>query len=228
MNKELFENNVPATNQLKDSGSVRFYYSEGAKINVLFIGNSITLHGDRPEIGWHGERGMASSKIENDYVHQTVYMLEQKLGKINYCIAQVAAWECEFWNYELLKEKYTAAQEFCADIVIVRAGENSASKKEELIRLGYETYFDSMVKFFVTDRAKLVVVSDLFWAWETIDDAIKNVVKKNGYKLVSINDLGADKTMKAVGLFENTSVAAHPGDLGMKKIAERLVSAIMD
>ena len=36
---------------------------------VLFVGNSITLHSARPEIGWHGDWGMAASDAAHDYLH---------------------------------------------------------------------------------------------------------------------------------------------------------------
>ena len=40
-----------------------------AAARVLFLGNSITLHGPAPAIGWTGNWGMAASAERLDYVH---------------------------------------------------------------------------------------------------------------------------------------------------------------
>ena len=40
-----------------------------AASRVLFLGNSITLHGPAPAIGWTGNWGMAASAEHLDYVH---------------------------------------------------------------------------------------------------------------------------------------------------------------
>jgi len=47
---QMDKNTVPAKDQLKDSGSVFFTNTEGRGKRILFVGNSITLHGIRPEI----------------------------------------------------------------------------------------------------------------------------------------------------------------------------------
>ena len=44
---------------------------------ILFLGNSITQHGPKPEIGWTGNWGMAASALDKDYPH----VLAARVGK---------------------------------------------------------------------------------------------------------------------------------------------------
>ncbi len=42
---------------------------EEGGVRIVFIGNSIALHGAAPHIGWNHVWGMAASALEKDYVH---------------------------------------------------------------------------------------------------------------------------------------------------------------
>ena len=118
MSNDFFEKNtVSALNQVHEKFKL-FNDVEGG-VRVLFLGNSITLHEIKPEIGWCNNWGMAASKMENDYVHLVVKGLEARYGKLNYCITNVGLWEQNFWDEEILRSFY-ASSDFSADIVIVR------------------------------------------------------------------------------------------------------------
>lgn len=58
------ENVIPAENQTKQA----FYAPTEARrgLRVLFVGNSITRHGPKPEAGWHNDWGMAATAREKD------------------------------------------------------------------------------------------------------------------------------------------------------------------
>ena len=66
---QMGKNTVDSKGQLKETEIIKFDNPEGAGKRVMFVGNSITLHGVKPEIGWHGAWGMAASSKENDYCH---------------------------------------------------------------------------------------------------------------------------------------------------------------
>ena len=123
-------NNVRADNQLSQKDCLSIYKNDG-DIKVLFIGNSITKHGPAPDIGWNGNWGMAASDLENDYVHLVVNSLREKVS-VDYSIAQCSRWEQNYNDTEnFFKNNYQDLQDFEADIIIVRIGENVKLKNDE-------------------------------------------------------------------------------------------------
>ena len=216
------KNNVSALRQIQNKNRVEIVDNAG-KTRVLFVGNSITRHEPKPEIGWVNDWGMAASKRENDYVHVVLKFLSNRFGKIDYCVVNSGEWETEYYNDALLYH-WEKARDFNADIVVVRLGENIWNAKEYFAQFSLSTHFERMVKFFTPLNAK-IVVTGLFWPNTEIDLAIKNTAKKLGATLVALDDLCIEENM-AIGQFAHGGVCMHPNDNGMRKIAERIVCAI--
>ena len=211
------KNNVSAAEQLKNTGPVRFE-GDGEGYRILFIGNSITLHGYKPDIGWYGDYGMAASAKEKDYVHVFARMAEQKCGKVSFCIAQLSAWERDHTSDTILEERYAAARAFDADLIIVRIGENMPKGSAPDSR----PYFDAMIRFFKQRPAQRVIITDSFWRNDARDAMIREIAADNGYDFCRIGDLENDPTSMAIGQYEHRGVSLHPSDLGMERIAARL------
>ena len=165
---------------------------------------------------------MAASSIDKDYVHLTVSALEKRFGKVEFCIAQISAWEGDLDNSALLAERFSAARDFCADIVIVRVGENIKTYDNATLA----DRFESMTRFFAVKPDCRIIMTDLFWRKTDIDNAIAVAAARVGATWVSIGDLGEIDEMKALGEYENRGVALHPSDRGMAAIAERILEAI--
>jgi hypothetical protein len=221
---DLLRNTVPSHGQLKDGDFVHFHYKNNSKLRVLFVGNSITLHGKAPHIGWYGEWGMAASAKEKDYVHLVIAGLEEKRGPISFCVAQLAEWERNY-NKEYVLEPYRSVKIFEPDMIIVRIGENVS--RDILEQYSYKDALMAMIRFFNPDRKANVIVTDMFWKSEALDRPSEDAAREQGYEFVSISDLGEDNTNKAIGLFEHSGVASHPGNLGMQRIASRILSVCL-
>ncbi|MBQ8658527.1 MAG: SGNH/GDSL hydrolase family protein [Clostridia bacterium] len=217
INASLLKNTVAAENQTRET--FKIFENSNAEKRVLFLGNSITLHEKKASIGWNVNWGMAASAEEKDYVHIVLKELKKKYGEISYCIANISKWERLYWEEDVIR-KFSEAKDFNADTVIFRFGENIPRNSFEEYPL--IEYLRKFVTYF-TQRAQKVIITDMFWEYSDICDSLKRVARENGYEFVVISDLGYQNENKAVGLFECAAVAEHPGDLGMKRIAERIL-----
>lgn len=196
------------------------------KTKLLFIGNSITYHEQKPEIGWYGNYGMAASRRENDYVHRLCALLESENVMTAKCVVNVADWERTYKNGDEILESgiYREAINFDADIIIVRLLENCPLKDWD--DAAFKKNFLRFLEYFNPAGKAKIILSTAFWRHSGCE-IMKAVAEEKGLQCVDITDLGDRDDMKALGKFEHGGVAVHPGDLGMERIAERFLPAVL-
>lgn len=217
--EQMEKNTVAAAGQLEESEMVRFFNPAGKGKRIMFVGNSITLHGAAPEIGWDGEWGMAASKQENDYVHRLMRAVSENTADPVFCICQVAEWERQYKKGGEVHMLFENACQFRADIIILRFIENCP--KKDFDPVAFQTAARSLLQYIdPTGKAKLLFTTG-FWRHPG-DAAIAGLAKALAAPLVELGDLGQQEEMKAIGLFDHPGVANHPGDLGMETIANRI------
>lgn len=216
------DNTVSSKNQVSVSGSI--YFDERGGKRILFLGNSITKHAPAEAIGWFNDWGMAASSEDKDYVHRTMAKVWEKSPQTSFMVAQIASWEREYWNENLIDEQYLAVVNFKADIIIMRAIENVRELEHE----GYtweQGYKDLMDKLKKEDTK--IVLTNSFWQQNEKNQIVENIAKERKYKLVDVC-IGADDRYTAKGFFQHAGVAAHPGDEGMEEIASRIFDGIKE
>ncbi|MBE7025990.1 MAG: hypothetical protein E7410_00270 [Ruminococcaceae bacterium] len=222
---QMDKNDVDAKDQLKESAVVRFENPDFKGKRVMFVGNSITLHGIRPQIGWYGEWGMAASAQEKDYVHLLMSDIRKIDSEAAFCTCQVSGWE---QNYKEKNDDFTlyeSASNFGADIIVLRFIENV--KKDDYDSELFLKGFDALVKFLDKEKKAKLIITTAFWHHPG-DDDLRMYAKEHNIPCVELGDLGDDDKMKATGLFEHKGVAHHPGDEGMRAIADRVMKALID
>ena len=105
---------------------------------VLFLGNSITLHGPKADIGWTGNWGMAASAEENDYVHLVTSALAQYTESTpQILVRNIADFERNYATYDVdsqMKEFF----EFDPDVVVLAIGENVPALESEKSRAEFK------------------------------------------------------------------------------------------
>ena len=221
--EDLQANPVPAIGQNAQNQTVFDATKKGPR--VLFVGNSITLHGPRPQIGWTNNWGMAASARDRDYVH----LLQKKIVSVQpdaqCCLLQVAGTvERAFHLPDWACEKHFAwAREFKPDVIVLFFGANvpqayDAGKLPTARSFGDAV--DALRTYLDPEGKALVLVSQGFYKRPRLDAEKEAVAKRHGDVFVRMEDLWDMK--EAHGRYN------HPGDLGMQLIADRFWSKMAD
>ena len=120
-------NNVASENQV--SQYVTFDGVNGGTPRIMFIGNSITRHAPKPDIGWYGNWGMAASSKEKDFVHLVMAEIQKSHPNSEFCIVQASIWEINYKNCDY-DAYFREAASFKPDIIMCAISGNIP--KEEL------------------------------------------------------------------------------------------------
>ena len=227
MKLAISENTVSSKNQLLPAGKVKLYKAENEKLKIAIVGNSITCHGVLESIGWHNEWGMAASSEDKDFFHLVMRDFREKYPDTSFMRIQAADWEREFWKRpEEYPDQLQALYDFDADIIVFRLSENCS--KECCDEHDFAEGFDTLCEYYSRGGKCKILITDSFWYSPWTADGIEKAANKFCGGCIKISDLGERDDMMALGLFEHTGVARHPGDLGMRTIADRILEKLFE
>ena len=204
-------------------------YAEASYI-YFPLGNSITVHA--PNEVWWNEVGMAASDADHDYVHLVASWLSTSHGK-------VACHPYYYYAWEMAKDRASKLSlldpylDPGLDLVTIQLGENA----EDLTT--FEQDLEDLIRYVQAKapEAKILVIDD-FWPNEERSRMKQNAAEKTGAEYISLKDIqGRTEAEAGTGTvvydaagnphtIENTDVAAHPGDRGMKVIADMIIEVL--
>lgn len=189
-------------------------------IRVLIVGNSIVKHAPAPEIGWYGDWGMAATSPENDFVRVYTRLLQDadKYNSVVVDAKNIGHWEVDF-SYDLNQYDDVSGKRY--DVFIVRLGENVRNTTD---------YYDAlvnMINHFRHSETK-VIITGMVWEHILKESIQQQVASDNHFKFISMSDFHHDLGNFSFGLFENSGVAGHPSDIGMRNIAESLLKSTLE
>lgn len=202
--------------------------TDGKARRILFLGNSITLHGPAPKIGWTGNWGMAASEQEKDYVHVLADLLAKRWGTAPVVrVGTIVDFERHYDTYDP-EAGLKPYLEFKPDVVIVAVGENVPGLGSAEARAKYEAAFLRLLKVLRDSGHPEIFVRSCFWANKPKDDMMRKACQAVGGVFADMSGLGKDESnyARSERKFIHAGVAAHPGDKGMKAIADGLLEAI--
>ena len=200
---------------------------------MLVLGNSITKHGHNEY--WWNEIGMAASEAPKDYYHRLVAALTERYGDVNAYALNYSQWEI---NGHDRGQTFSIIDPLLCeqlDYIILQLGENVTDSST--LRTDLET-----LVIHIRDKcpdASIVMVGNFWENKETVEKIKKDVAKDYGINYVSLDNLwGKAEFQAGMGtivfdeegkshVIDHSGVAVHPGNLGMKAIAEKIVDCIV-
>lgn len=191
---------------------------------ILILGNSITLHRPKPASGWHNCCGMAATCLEKDFAHLLLAQLTAFAGGV-----PSEAWIDNIADYERTYEycnqflRFGAYAQFQPDALILAIGENipqpETPDKEKVLQRSLV----NLIQLIAGSRKPAVFLRSNFWADESKDRILRAAAAETGATYIDISALRDDPACFSA---PGGGFGGHPGDYGMKKIADAVAESI--
>lgn len=212
---------------------------------ILFLGNSITLHGIHEPYGWLIYCGMAASAVEKDYVHTLTAALDTRTGghlRISPAATPAAdgtpALPANIVNiagtFERAYGDYTAARlqaqlDYKPDLVVLQCGENVVRDTFDAAK------FEAGLRQLLADlqaagSPQVFVTSQILGGGGPLDEikrklcaedpAHRTYVDLSSFSKEEANYARSEPYYKGI-------IVGHPGDKGMGVIAQALLQAML-
>ena len=201
--------------------------------NYLAIGNSITKHNITSY--WWNEIGMAASDEDHDYFHVVLKYLEKNNENVNGLACNLYGWESQSQDRDgalYLLDGYLSPN---LDLITIQLGENVDDLST------FQSDFLSLLLYIKDNapNARILVVGD-FWNRENRNELKETAAKEANVEFVSLKGITGNKAYyRGLGSWvydsegnlheiEHEGVAIHPGDAGMKAIADRIIDTLAE
>jgi hypothetical protein len=181
---------------------------------IVVVGNSITRHPPKPEIGWKGDWGMAASSPDSAFVAILARRFKQETPTAQVKFQNIAEWERNYWKYDL--HRLDTVKQFNPDLLIVRLGENI--KGDSMTIHGLDKQFPRLLHELAGPTTHVVVVSS-FWSDLPATPVLKKLAEQEHEQYIYLDGLDKIPGDKATGQFSDAGVAGHPSNKGHRAIA---------
>ncbi len=195
---------------------------------ILYLGNSITRHGPKADIGWTNNCGMAATALEKDFVHLLTASIAKHIGKQpEILVANLADFERGYATYDL-PAKTQPFIAFKPDLVIVAIGENVAALTGAAAKTAFKEKLVGLLTLLKKNGSPEIFVRSCFWADKAKDEVLREASAATGCVFVDIGTLGKDEAnyARSERKIAHAGVANHPGDRGMQALADALFAAL--
>lgn len=220
-------NGVKFTLSVNEDGSLSTIRSIPQK--AVILGNSLTCG-----FGY----GMAASDSKHDYFHYVEAFLKGKNPDVTVLRKGGSNWEgmTTSESRKQAVEGFLSELDGSEDLIIIQLSDNVNTEEKKAT---YPEDVYTMLSMFRSHCPKARILWIAAWyGWGENYTAIESACTKLGLDLVDIRDLSTlAENQSAIGntytksdgtkeTITNSGVASHPGDLGMKRIADRVIEVL--
>ena len=211
--------------------SLALGHAQGATYQkVLIVGDSITNHGPKADIGWTTHWGMAASAMERDYAHlflAKVAAAQNGMAPDSLIFAEGGGKITDKVNF---LDRFKAYQ---PDLAVIQLGEND---NDTVTPEGFQAPYERILQAVREGNPKVAILCCGVWSPPSgnavKDGFIRNACQKYNAMFVDLGAVNKDPVNKAGGEFPgryaHNGVAWHPGDKGMQGYADALWKALQN